>query len=333
MNSIWRKLSSPRTWLRHAFQNRNGRLGLCLLHALTGVVVMPGCAWVRAQAQHRSAECEELCAKADREQQAGRVDQADKLLDEALKKSPRDVETQRQLADSLWQVGRQREALRLLTQIADEHPQDLRLTLQLAERYIELERHEEARNWVESALKTEPSSILAMTLKARIELVEGNDAAALATYQRISQQEAGQAAAILAMGEIHLRRGQPERAAPLLRAALAHPQAKQSERDAAEWELGVAYAQTGRWQDAATTFTAAAGRRTMSSDDWHACAYAAYRAGELDAAQTALDHALFLEPQHAGAQELLAALDRAPPRFATASGALVPASFERAQIR
>jgi len=335
------------------FRQRNGPFGVCLhgvclrnvflrgfrlrsvflLHGLIGVVVLPGCAWVRAQAQHRSTECEELCAQADREQEAGRVERADQLLDFALKKSPRDVEIQRQLADSLWQVGRQRESLAQLARIAEEHPQDLRLALKLAERYAELDQHEESLNWIAVVLRNEPTSIAGMTLKAQNELAQGQDAAALATYQRISQQEAGQAAALLAMGEIHLRRGQPERAAPLLRSALVHPRATTQERITAQWELGVAYAQAERWSDAAAELMQVADRRVMTPDDWHSLAYAEFRCGQLPAAQAALDRALFLEPRHTAALELAAGLQQSQLRTPDASTALLPASFERQDIR
>jgi lipopolysaccharide biosynthesis regulator YciM len=42
------------------------------------------------------------------------------------------------------------------------------------------------------------------------------------------------------MGKLYLRRGQPDRAAPLFRTVLTHPRATADQRLVAAWELGVA---------------------------------------------------------------------------------------------
>lgn len=328
MTSVWRATDLQQRTVRRLSAGRRCFYAY-LLHGLIGAVVMPGCAWVRAQAQHRSEECERLCSQADQAQEAGRVAQADQLLDRAMKKSPRDLEVQRQLTDSLWQVGRYRESLDLLTRLAEEHPHDRRLSMTLAERHAELEQYDAALGWLQPALKTEPVSPGALKLKATIESAQGRDDAALFTYQKLSQLDGRQAEAQLQMGRLYLQRGQPERAAPLLRSVLALPQVTNEEQLAAQWTLGQAYAQMERWSDAAVQLAAAAPHREMSSDDWHAVAYAQFRRGDLSKARAALNHALTLDPRHAASQELTSALWTADPDGSAAEGALQPAGYER----
>lgn len=305
--------------------------GLCLIPGLVGVVVLPGCAWVRAQAQHRSDECEQLCAQADQAQESGHVERADQLLDEALRKAPRDLEVQKQLADSLWHVGRQRDALQQLTRLADEHPQDVRLAITLAGWLVEAGRYDEALDRLQPCLASECGATRSLELKAQIETAQGNDEAALMTYQRLGQQEASQSHAMVQMAKIYLERGHPERAAPLFRLVLAHPRASADQKAVAHWDLGVAYAQLARWPDAAGQLAEASPQREMTADDWHAVAYAQYRADDTAAAQASLDHALGLEPRHHAGQKLAGILLQTEALRHDDPEVLLPVGFERIQ--
>ncbi len=263
-----------------------------------------------------------MCSQADKEKESGRMARADQLLDQALRKSPRDLEVQRQLADSLWDVGRRREALDQLTRLADAHPHDMRLTLRLATWLSEIGHYEEALTRLQPALVLEPNSTSALQLKAEIETAQGDDDAALVTYQRLCQLESSQADAMMRMGKIYLQRAQADRAAPLFRSVLAHPRASTAQQFEAQWELGVAYAASERWNDAAAHLAAAATLREMSADDWHALAYAQYRNGNATESKSAISHALALEPRHAPATALAATLAQAD---------LVPAAFEQSR--
>lgn len=331
MNSIWRHRICQRLTAVARHQLAASGRRWCLLPGLIGVVVLPGCAWVRAQAQHRSNECQQLCNQAEAAQESGRPDRADRLLDEALRKSPRDLEVQRQLAESLWQAGRQKDALTEMTRLAEAHPQDVRLAVTMAEWLSDLERYDEALEWLNPGLAADPELTALLELKAEIELAQGNDAAALMTYQRLGRQEASQADALIQMGRIHMRHGQPERAAPLFRSVQSHPRANASQKSAARWELGVAYAQLQRWSDASVELANASRAREMSADDWHALAYAQFQSDEWAAAKASINHALALEPRHPAGQTLETILIQAAPQDGNAVRLLSPVSFERAQ--
>lgn len=321
MQAIWRSHESPES---SAVASPAVRMGVCLVWSFA-VLVVPGCAWMQGKAQQRTAECEELCSQADIARDAGRIARADELLNRAIKKSPRDREVQRQLAETLWGVGRQRESFEILTQLTEEHPRDVPLAALLAERLAELGRYDEALARLQPALSADPTSTRALELKAQIEMALGNHDAALATYQRLSQQEASQAEALLQMGSIYLRRGQPDRAAPLFRSIVMHPRATKSQIIESRWRLGVAYAQSERWHDAAVELASVAQDREMSADDWHCVAYAQFRSGDLENAQTSLGHALGLDPQHGPALKLAGVVT---PQEQS-SEPLLPAGYER----
>jgi tetratricopeptide (TPR) repeat protein len=263
---------------------------------------------MRVQAQHRSDECEQLCSQAEVAQESGRLDRADALLNRAIKRSSRDRDVQRQLAESLWSVGRQRESLELLAQLAVEYPHDTSMATLHAERLSELGHYEEALDRLQPAIAAERTAIDPLRLKAEIQMAQGDSDAALATWQRLRQMDGGETEAQLEMAKIYLERGQPDRAAPLLRTLLAEARATEQQRIEAQWRLGEAYVQAHRWTDAAVELADAAAHREMTADDWHRVAYTQFRGGDVASARDSLSHALGLEPYHVAAMKLAAVL-------------------------
>jgi Tfp pilus assembly protein PilF len=75
----------------------------------------------------------------------------------------------------------------------------------------------------------------------------------------------------------------------------------------------------------------AAPLREMTADDWHAVAYAQYRAGNLAESHAAVNQALRLEPRHLAAQELSAVIWQTESQRLGAQDVLLPAGFERTQ--
>jgi tetratricopeptide (TPR) repeat protein len=281
-----------------------------LLLGLASVVLLPGCAWVRAQAQHRSEECNQLCDKAAAARQAGHSAQADALLNAAVKKSPADSETQRQLADSLWTAGRRPESLKILERLADDNPQDLRFAIRLSERLVELDRSAEALQRLQGVLSSDPNNLSALELKARIESQQGDLESALASYQRLCHQKTVSVGTLLALGDLYLQRNQPDRAAPLFRMALVDSHATAADQLRAQWQLGMAYYQAERWAEAADQLAQAAARREMNADDWHLLGLCQFRTGDLPAARQSLNGAFNLQPNHLPSRELAALIQQ-----------------------
>ena len=327
MMQVWRQRHSGRRVATCFSIRREACAGVYLLLGLAGVVLVPGCAWVRAQAQHRSEECNQLCDKAAAARQAGKSAQADALLNAAIKKSPSDSDTQRQLADTLWEAGRRSESLKIMERLADDNPQDVRFVIRLAGRLIELERFSEALPRLQAVLSTDPHNFSALELKAKIESQQGDLDAALASYQRLCHQKSVSVSTLLALGELYLQRNQPDRAAPLFRMALVDSHATAADHLRAQWQLGVAYYQAERWSEAVEQLSQAAGRREMNADEWHMLGICQFRSGDLPAARQSLNEAFNLRPNHLPSRELSAAIQQHPAPAAS-SDRLTRVNFE-----
>ena len=103
---------------------------------------------------------------------------------------------------------------------------------------------------------------------------------ALASYVRLLQLAPDRLDARLELAEVHIRRGQPDQACPLLRDALPAGSSTCEQRADAEWRLGLAYAAAERWTDAANTLGRAIEQREASEMDWQCLAVAKLLAGQ-----------------------------------------------------
>lgn len=289
------------------------------------LVCLSGCASIRQRLLMRSAECSKLCEQARSARDAGRTGDADQLLGAALRRRPNDTETRLQLAEELWSSGRQLAAAEEVELVLAESPRDTGAWLRLGQMQLEIGRTEAAWQAVQNALRQEPDCPAGLRLKAQLEERRGDPDAALATYHRLVQAFPDDLPAHLALAELHLRRGQPDRAAPLLRTASQHPGATPSQREEANWQLGSAYAQSGRWSDAAEVLTEAIVQRgETSADDWYRVAYVQSKAGNADAAAQSVSRALQSEPAHKAALDLARQLAAMPSANVSA---IVPAGF------
>lgn len=306
-------------------EGRRAAAGSALLLLCGATLVWStGCAWTRQRLSHRSSECNQLCEEARSARQQGKTEQADRLLDAAVRRRPTDVETRRELAEELWSGGRQLAAAAEYETLVATSPDDTGLAVRLAEMQLAIGRTDAAADAVAVALRADPNLPEALRLQALVEQRQGRWEASLATYHQLLRMSPDDVSAQIGLAQLHLRRGQAERAAPLLRTALEHPQATLAQRAEAEWGLGLAYAQCGRWQDAAPRLRDVIRSRESTADDWCLLAEAEARTGNLDAANACIDQALLQRPEHAGARELarqiaLASLPGSPT--------VVPAGF------
>lgn len=299
----------------------NGARGLLVL----ALLLTAGCAQMRSRMSHRSEECTQLCEEARLARERGLNEQAEQLLDAAVRQRPKDTETQLQLAEELWNGGRPLAAADILQRIVSEHPDDAPLALRLAQMELEIGRTEAAQAALQTALRSDPEHPEAIRLKAKLEERRGDTDAALATYHHLLQVLPGDLDAQLRLAAVHLQRGQADRAAPLLRGAMEHPAATRAQRAAAEWQLGLAYAQLERWTDAAAVMQSALRSHPATAEDWYRVAYVQARVGRQEAAYASISQALALEPGHLAARDLARQIklgDGAVP------SAVVPAGFQ-----
>jgi tetratricopeptide (TPR) repeat protein len=249
---------------------------------LIGLSVSPlGCAALQQQITRRSEKCGSLCEQAREARAQGWPDQAELLLDEAIRHRPKkDVETRRQLAQAMWEAGRHSEALVELSELVQLHPDDAKLRTQQATLLWNHQNAKAAARAADVALRLDPQSIDALYVKARSDAASGDYEEAVASYVRLLQLAPDRLDARFELAEVHIQRGHPDQACPLLRDALPTEPATCEQRADVEWRLGLTYAAAQRWTDAANSLGRAIEHRDASDRDWQCLAAAKSLAGQ-----------------------------------------------------
>ena len=260
--------------------SRKSVRGLRLLGLVGLSLAVVGCSTIQERMARRSEKCSSLCDQARAAQEQGWPDQAELLLNEAINSRSKDLGTRRQLAEALWRFGRHEEALAELATLIQLHPRDAKLRSQQAKMLFEHKQVSAAALAADHALRLDPHSIDALFVKARTDAVQGNFEAAVESYILLTQLAPDRADANLELAEVHIRRGHPDQACPLLRDATQQSQTSHEQRAAAEWRLGLGYAAAERWADASATLGRAIEDREASDRDWECLAAARAFAGE-----------------------------------------------------
>ena len=239
------------------------RLGIV---ALTGMGMF-GCSIVRRQIAERRESCDAYCKRAREAKNEGYPDQADLLLNEAVRQRPDDLETRRHLAESLWECGRQRDALLEYRELAEKHPRDARIHQRLAMIYWTLGQSDLAARHAESALRLDPHSADALLIKARAEVAREDLDSAVATYIRLSKTAPELMTAKLELAEVHVQRGYSHQACAVLRDVMSQPSLPAELKAETEWKLGLTFAAADRWSEAANYLGFAIDQRNSTAAD------------------------------------------------------------------
>lgn len=312
------------------------RRGATLAFAIALLGDASGCVWVRDRLACRSTECEKLCEEAAAARAEGRSDQANAILNEAVKRRPVDLDTRLQLAESLWECGREGEASAAFERLWEQNPHDARLAVLRAKTRFDSGRFDEAYDASLEALELDPYSVAALEIKARVEQRREQYDLAVGTWHRLTQADPSHIDGTLELARLQLQMDQPDYAACLLRSTLSQPQLTVSQFAELNWQLGRAYAQSQRWNDATKALNEAIEFRQATSDDWYLLAYVRQKTGDQTGSLAATERALKLKPHHPEALALRSKLLPAtaqitpPPRAKGnwASGAdISPAGF------
>lgn len=287
-----------------------------------------GCQSFQKRISQRSANCGALCAQAREAEERGNSDQASAYINEALRQNPSDFETRRQLAETMWNNGRHAEAVLEYSHLCAEQPKNAKLAARLAVMQWDANQPAAAARTAEWVSKMDPQSKEAWLIKARSEAATGQLDAALLSYIRLSQIAPDDVSVLVELGELHLKRGHPERACPLFRTALENSRTTADQRGQIEWQLGVAYARSERWSVALTVLESAMSHRNASAEDWCFLGSARLQCRDLIGAQSDLERALQCDPQSKAVRDLareLSALSQVGP----SDDVITPASHEQ----
>lgn len=326
--SPWRERAMSSVFIHYddsfpaSVKRRGNRL---ILVIAVGCLSVCGCQSFQKRVSMRSAHCGALCARAREAREQGNAEQANQFINEALRHKPADTESRRQLAEVMWNNGRKAEAIAEFSQLCAQQPKDKRLASRLACMQWDAGQQAAAASTAQILLKLDPQSKEAWLIKARSEAAKGFLDESLASYLRLSQIAPDDLPTMIDLGKLHLQRGNSDRACPLFRSAVEHPQATAEQRAEIEWLLGVAYTQTDRWTDAVPMLERAIVQRSATVNDWCLLCSARMQCGDHKGAEADLQRALQRDPASTEARELsrrLALLQE----FQPPNGFVTPAS-------
>jgi tetratricopeptide (TPR) repeat protein len=161
----------------------------------------------------------------------------------------------------------------------EEYPRDVRLYQRVAIMCWTAGQKDDAVQFADGALRLVPNSEDALLVKARFQAARNDLDGAVATYIRLTNSAPEMTDAKLELAEVHIQRGYPSQACPLLRDVMVQPKLTPAEKSETEWKLGLAYASAGRWTEAANHLTEASSNRDGSADDWQMLVLAKSKAG------------------------------------------------------
>lgn len=263
--------------------------------AASVVASVTGCAWVEKRIVQREARCEALCAQSKAAQARGELGEAQRLANEARRTKPTDVGTRLEVAEALAEAGQSQLAIAELEKLSREHPQDAAVPLKLAELAQRSGQDRSAEDYAREALQRDPGQMAAIRLLAEIAEKRGQLDDALHTYHRAAELAPDDLTIHLRSAVVQLKRGNADRAAPVLRSITQSSLVDEATRNEAQWQLGAAYLQLERWEDATTSLQSAARHRTCTAADYCLIAEAEERAGHPEQAELARSQALLLD--------------------------------------
>lgn len=283
------------------------RKALCCAWLLL-VGISGGCASSRPSAATKHDESQRLVKQAHQAEDRGDQKAAEILLTEAVSHSPGNCEMRLELSELLVQHGSMEAAADHLAKLVAQNPDDPRGYVRLAQVRYQQNQYAEASKLLDRALEMDPQHTQGLLLHGKLEELQRRDESALEAYHRAMMCESEQVEAELRIAAIHLRRGNSQQAAPMLRSVLESSRACSEQKADASWMLGNAYAREDRWIDAASALNASLRNRKMSTQDWQQVAYARFRAGDLPGAFAANETVLGMDPQSTAAITLKSTL-------------------------
>jgi tetratricopeptide (TPR) repeat protein len=267
---------------------------------------LPGCTWFRNQVGHCPEKSQRLAEQARLAEEAGNIRLAAACFHEALKETPDDPHLHREMARILMGLHQNQLALEHLEAAVEFNPDDVEANIDLAELYIEYGHYNEAIERVDAALHNDPKHTSALLMRAQLAECFHDPQTAIETYHRVLCADPNHVEARVQLASLQLEQHQPNLSAPLLRSVCQCSRATPAEVAEARWNLGIAYGQEARWNDALGALVAATEHRShMTPDDWYRLAYVRGQMGDWEGARRDVYRVLQMNPQHHNAQAML----------------------------
>jgi len=233
----------------------------------------------------------------------GKWDDAEKLFDQAIQVYNADERAHSMYAEALWRRGERVEAISHLEKAVTLSGGVAPLQVRLGEMYLASSDLGSARFWAEKAVETNQNLPAAWALLGNVNQRAGKTSIALANYHRALSYQEHYPEVQMAVAGLYRKSGRPQRMLATLQRLLEnYPQSEQPIEALAE--LGDAYTQLGRHQNAVQTLLTVAQRTPGDANAMVRLSEAQLRAGDPVNAQVALQQALSINPQHRAALAL-----------------------------
>lgn len=207
------------------------------------------------------------------------MEAAQEYLDTAIQVQPDSAEAWWNLAELSIQQDQYEKAARELQKYVDLRPTDPQGYLRLAQLNYLQNKYTNADKYVQETLQRVPDNIDALLLSARLARKQADSHQASTDYYHVLQIAPDHPEATLELAELLIFQKEPSRAAPMLR-ALARKSISTPDHARTHLNLGIAYGQLQRWDDAVAQLESA---QKLSSDtatrDQYRLAYAHWKAG------------------------------------------------------
>lgn len=228
---------------------------------------------------------------------------AESLLARAVQANPNDAEARRQYAEALGHRGARQEALAQVDEARRIAGEDPALIVRAGELSLALGQTAAAAQRADEALRLDPKFAPAWALRGRVAGASGQPREALADYHRALGYAPDDHAVAIQVAETYRQLNEPDRALVALQ-SLAARYSHGEEPQQLLYLQGLALGALGRHDDAAHCLAQAARRERPSGEILYRLAEAEMRSGHYAAAQSTLEQALAIEPDHAGSREL-----------------------------
>ncbi len=287
-------------------------VGRLMLLVLLAVAALAGCRlpWSDGPVSRPLAASRGLCQQGVAAMEQGQWRDAERLLAQAVKVCPADVDARRHYAEVLWQQGQRQKAISQLNEALRIGGPSAGIQVTLAEMRLAMNDPLEARQHAEYAIAMDPGSAAAWVARARASLADSDDRGALDDYHHALGLAPDDRDTRLAVAEVYHRTNQPQRALNMLQ-GLADSYTPGEEPQRVLYLEGLAYQALGRYDEAIDTFSLACHRDRRSPELYYQLAKSQFMAGNLAPAADAAREALGLEPRHQPSRELLSQIQLA----------------------
>ena len=246
----------------------------------------------------------ELCQEGVAAMERGHWQQAEVLLQQALRASPDDPETRRYLAEALWHRGAVDEATSHIAAAASLDTGDPQLAVRGGEMSLALGATDQALAFADDAIRLDPKQAKAWALRGRAFRRLNQTDRAMADLQRALELAPNEAGVLFDIAVLYRERGQPARALASVHHLLDVYPPGEEPQTALVLE-GLVLMDLQRPHQAAESLLAAARRGRPSADVLYRLAQAQWSAGQYAEATWAAKEALAIDAAHQPSRDLL----------------------------